>query len=57
MKKILLLIFLGICGCSIQSSFVRQGYAGYVGAIHPDSIMYTILLIGDAGEPLPDGQE
>lgn len=57
MKKLSLFIFFGLYGCSIQSSFLRQGESGHVPSIHPDSISHTILLIGDAGEPLPDEQE
>lgn len=57
MKNIFVLIFIGLCGCSIQSAYVKEGYQETVPTISGDSIQNTILLIGDAGEPLSNEQE
>lgn len=57
MKNLSLFISIGLYGCSIQSPFLREGYPAHAAAVDPDSISHTILLIGDAGEPLPDRQE
>lgn len=52
-----MLIAVFFFGCSIQSPFIRPGYPVHVPEIQSDSIRHTILLIGDAGEPQPDGNE
>ncbi|MEW5797919.1 MAG: metallophosphoesterase [Bacteroidota bacterium] len=57
MKKFFFFTTLILSGCSIQAPFIRPGSPERVPAISSDSLLYTILLIGDAGEPLPDGKE
>jgi len=57
MKKILVLTSLFINACSIRSVYIAEeiGNRAPIGAV--DSVSYSIFLIGDAGEPMPDGEE
>jgi len=57
MKKIFLLLAPFIHGCSLQSVYIKEGYPQSVPAVFQDSIAHSIFFIGDAGEPLPHGNE
>ncbi len=57
MKKIFIIIAVFLGGCSIHSVYVKDGTAQFIPAAPQDSVIHTLFLIGDAGEPLPDGQE
>src|SRR3990172_1361408 len=57
MKNVLVTIKLFLCGCSLQSVYVKNGYLQSVPSVSQDSITHSLFLIGDAGEPLPDGKE
>ena len=57
MKMIPSLALLLSFGCSIQSPFIRPEYAERAVSVSADSMQYTILLIGDAGEPMLNGKE
>jgi hypothetical protein len=57
MKKLFLLIAALFGGCSIHSVYVKEGTAHLLPAVSQDSVIHSLFLIGDAGEPLPDGQE
>jgi hypothetical protein len=57
MKKTIMMIAALFGGCSIQSVYVKEGTEQFIPAIAPDSIIHSLFLIGDAGDPLPDGRE
>lgn len=57
MKKLFFCFITLFSGCSIQSPFVREGNAANVLPLNKDDIVHTLFFIGDAGEPLPEGQE
>lgn len=56
-KKTIFVIAALFGGCSIQSVYVKVGTEQFIPAVAPDAIAHSVFLIGDAGEPLPDGRE
>jgi hypothetical protein len=44
-------------GCSIEGVYVAEGYRSFAPAVPADSIVHTVFLIGDAGEPVSEGFE
>ncbi|MHB1050075.1 MAG: metallophosphoesterase [Bacteroidota bacterium] len=57
MKKIFFIIAALAGGCSIQSVYVKDGTEQSLPAAGQDTVLYSLFLIGDAGEALPDGKE
>lgn len=57
MKTPILFIAAFLGGCSIQSIYVKDGLTQFARPAGQDSLVHTVFLIGDAGEPLPDGKE
>ena len=58
-KKIILLLTLGILGCSTSETYINRDYKVWQNEESPseNDLVYKVFLIGDAGAPSLDVQE